>query len=77
MGFKQGEGSDVQTSGGNVSQEVWKVMKGWEAEVEAYAWLIQGTARKAGWLDHSDDRQTDRAKASASSQTLGRRPLWR
>lgn len=43
-----------------MSQEVWKVMKGWEAEVEAYAWLIQGTARKAGWLDHSDDRQTDR-----------------
>lgn len=66
MGFKQGEGSDVQTSGGNVSQEVWKVMKGWEAEVEAYAWLIQGTARKAGWLDHSDDRQTELKRQPAA-----------
>ena len=68
MGLKQGEGSHVQTSGGNVSREVWKVM---------HAWLVQGTARKPGWLDHSGDRQTDRARVSASSQTLGRRPLWR
>lgn len=32
---------------------------GWEAEVEACARLVQGTARKPGWLDHDDDR-TDR-----------------
>ena len=40
---------------------------GWEAEVGAYAPLVQGAARKLGWLDHDGDR-TDGHSWSLSQQ---------
>ena len=61
VGFKESEGSEVQTSGGKVSQEVWKVMQklgGWDGGICLARSRNRKKTRVAGPQWWQTDRQT-------------------